>query len=340
MFTMVSNIFKVKISMKISLMILSILLGLTGNLFAQTVIGEGLYEEDLLNYIVVNYKTTSTLGYTNCRDIMYSEIDLEPGNQLSGIYTGFSITMDMGEDPSSYAYQNGINCEHSWPKSMGSEPEPQKSDMHHLYPCKDNVNSSRGNDPFGEISDIDADRWYRFDEVLYTVPGMYIDEYSEKENDGLDAFEPRESVKGNIARSMFYFYAMYQAAANTAFWNLQKDVLLDWHYADPVDTDEDDRTWAIASYQDGKPNPFVIDSTLAGRIWFHLPAPDITNCYVQNNSVYIQWDSVAGATSYKVYSSDDPKTGFAEDTTGTLAGTSWHTAIVNQRKFYYVTATK
>ena len=28
-----------------------------------------------------------------------------------------------------------------------------KSDLHHLYPAKDNVNSSRSNKPFGEIDD-------------------------------------------------------------------------------------------------------------------------------------------------------------------------------------------
>ncbi len=325
--------FRKKITWIITIVIFSIFFA-NANANAQTIIGEGLYEEDLLNYVVTNYKTSSTLGYTNCRDVMYSEIDLKPGNQLSGIYSGYSITMDLEEDPSSYAYQNGINCEHTWPQSMGAGDEPQKSDMHHLYPCKDNVNSSRSNDPFGEIPNSNADRWYRLDEVLYIVPSMNIDEYSEKENDDPDYFEPRESVKGDIARSMFYFYAMYQTSANTAFWNSQKEVLHDWHYADPVDAAELARTWAIASYQDNMPNPFLIDPTLVSRIWFHLPAPEITNIYANNNSIYLEWSSVDGATSYKVYSSDNPKTGFTEDTSGTINGTSWSTSVITEVLLY------
>ena len=52
----------------------------------------------------------------------------------------------------------------------------------------------------------------------------------------------------------------------------------------------------------------------------------------------INWDAVNGATSYKVYSSNDSYTGFAEDITGTFAGTSWSTSVFNEKKFYYVTA--
>jgi len=37
---------------------------------------------------------------------------------------------------------------------------------------------------------------------------------------------------------------------------------------------------------------------------------------VVNDSVLISWDAVAGASSYKVYSSDAPNSGFTEDTKG------------------------
>ena len=32
-----------------------------------------------------------------------------------------------------------------------------------------------------------------------------------------EKFEPREDVKGNIARSMFYFYTIYNNVANQNF---------------------------------------------------------------------------------------------------------------------------
>jgi hypothetical protein len=115
------------------------------SLSAQTVIGEGLTGQELWDYVVTNYKTTTTLGYTNARDTMYAVIDLKEGDQLTGVYSGYTITLEDGVDPSTNAYEQGINCEHTFPQSMGAEDEPQKSDMHHLFPCKSNINSSRGN---------------------------------------------------------------------------------------------------------------------------------------------------------------------------------------------------
>jgi len=239
--------------------------------FSQTVIGEGLSGQELWNYIVTNYKTTTTLGYTNARDTMYAVIDLKAGNQLTGVYSGYTITLDLTQDPSINAYEQGINCEHTFPQSMGAGNEPQKSDMHHLFPCKSNVNSSRGNDPYAEIPDEDTDKWYRNDTILLTIPTEFIEEYAEKHNPSDPAderFEPREDHKGDAARAMFYFYAMYYDVANNDFWELQKNDLLDWHYLDTPDTNEMNRTWAIASYQDEKPNPFILDNSLALRIWF------------------------------------------------------------------------
>lgn len=234
----------------------------------QTVIAPELTGNELLNYVVTNYKPSTTLGYTKATDTLYRRIDLKSGNQLSCIYSAFTITLDTTADPSTDAYYKGINCEHSWPQSMGASSEPQRSDLHHLYPSKDNVNSSRGNNPYMEIPDYNTDVWYRLTVSQTTIPTSNLDEWAEKENNTPTGFEPREISKGNVARSCFYFFAMYNSAVDTNFWNAQKYVLYQWHYADPVDQDEYDRTYRIASYQSNKPNPFVLDSTLARRIWF------------------------------------------------------------------------
>ena len=45
-----------------------------------------------------------------------------------------------------------------------------------------------------------------------------------------------------------------------------------------------------------------------------------------------------GASSYKVYSSNEPYTGFLEDTSGSFAGESWSVPIEGVKKFYYVIA--
>ena len=250
---------------------IALLLVLYSISYSQEIIGEGLSGHPLLDYVVDNYKTSTTLGYTDARDVLYGTIDLQDGDQLSCVYSGYTITLDTSLDPSTDAYNQGINCEHTYPQSMGASEEPQKSDMHHLFPCKSNVNSSRGNDPYAEIPDEDTEKWYRNDTILYAIPTEYIEEYAEKYNPEApsdETFEPREDHKGDASRAVFYFFAMYNDVADTNFWNVQRDVLLDWHYYDEVDDWELNRTWAIASYQENQPNPFVLDSSLARRIWY------------------------------------------------------------------------
>tara|TARA_Y100000996_G_scaffold415225_1_gene408812 strand:- start:523 stop:1476 length:954 start_codon:yes stop_codon:yes gene_type:complete len=243
---------------------------LLSNLFPETLF-PGIFGNDLKQLIINNYKTSSTLGYNNARDVMYSEIDIKPGNQLTGVYSGYTITLDLSQDPSTNAYNQGINCEHTWPQSLGAGSEPMKSDMHHLFPTKSNVNSSRGNDPFAESADELTDKWYRNDSYIQSIPSQFINEYAEKynpSNQSDERFEPRETQKGNTARAMVYFYTMYSDVSETSFWEVQKETLLSWNFIDTPDNDEINRTWAIASYQQNKPNPFVIDPTLFDRIYF------------------------------------------------------------------------
>ena len=241
------------------------------SLICQTIIGPGLTRESLFNYLSTNYKTSTTLGYNQARDVMYSIIDLEDDNTLKGIYTNYTITIDPNQDPRPQTNAQNMNCEHSWPQSMGAGSEPQKSDLHHLYPCRGNVNSSRGNKPYADIDDNDTDKWWRFDYYETSIPSQYIDEFSEVDNDN-GKFEPREVVKGNIARGMFYFFTIYNDEADHNFFEEQKYFLNLWHKQDPVDEIELARTLSIASYQDDIVNPFVIDSTLVKRIWYF-------NCY-------------------------------------------------------------
>ena len=240
-------------------------------LFSQSIIGSGLTRSDLFEFLNTNYKPSTTLGYNQARDVMYSIIDLEDDNTLKGIYTNYTVTIDPSQDPRPQTNAQNMNCEHSWPQSMGAGSEPQKSDLHHLYPCRGNVNSSRGNKPYADIDDNETDKWWRLDYYETNIPSEYIDEFSEVDNDN-NKFEPREDVKGNIARGMFYFYTIYKNDADENFFEQQKDFLYQWHKQDPADDIERDRTLAIAFYQDNLANPFVLDSTLVKRIWYF-------NCY-------------------------------------------------------------
>ena len=59
--------------------------------YSQDIIGEGLSGQPLLDYVVNNYKTSTTLGYNTARDTLYSTIDLQEGNQLSCVYSGYKL---------------------------------------------------------------------------------------------------------------------------------------------------------------------------------------------------------------------------------------------------------
>ena len=234
--------------------------------FGQDVIGEGLYEDELIDFLQENYKTSTTLGYTNARDTMYLNIDRIDG-QVKGVYTNYAVDLPAtGVDPSTHLYENGINCEHVWPRSMYEGEEPIKSDMHALRPCKNNVNSARNNKPFNEVVDAETITWYWQDSQTSSIPSSNIDEYSE--NYG-SYFEPREDRKGDIARTMFYFYTMYSDVADDDFFEGQKEVLKTWHELDSADEEEIIRTWQIAFYQQNKPNPFILDETLIERAYFY-----------------------------------------------------------------------
>ncbi|NOX90528.1 MAG: T9SS type A sorting domain-containing protein [Calditrichaeota bacterium] len=233
--------------------------------YGQETIFPGLTGQELIDSLRANYKPATVLSYDDARDVMFSEID-NYSDSVSGVYSGYTIYIDPAVDPSTDAYNKGMNTEHTWPQSKGTDSGNARSDLQHLFPCRAEVNSSRSNDPFADIPDADTDKWWRDDYYLTTIPTSYIDEYSEKDYAGW--FEPREDHKGNAARAIFYIYTMYKEQLDTSFFYIQKETLRRWHYQDTVDAREAERNNRIAPYQDNKKNPFILDSTLVRRAYF------------------------------------------------------------------------
>ncbi len=220
--------------------------------------------EALRSRLATEYSVKTRLGYDRARDFMYSELDNDNG-VVRGIYSDFTVQVNPNSSrPRSDAYQNGkgINAEHSWPQSKGATGVA-KSDIHHLFPTQVRVNSLRGSFPFADIEDSRTERWLIDNREENTIPSTNIDAYSESIN---GAFEPREAVKGNIARALFYFYTIYRDQAEDGFFEEQQDTLCNWNMSDPVDAAELERSHGIASQQ-GNENPFVIDPSLANRLY-------------------------------------------------------------------------
>ena len=264
---------------------------------SQEYIGEGLNSQNLIEFLQQNYSTNNVLSYGNARDVLYSQIDDDDGI-VRGIYTNYEVLLDPSQDPSTHLYNNGMDCEHLWPQSMYEGTSPMKSDMHHLRPCKSNVNGSRGNKPFDNIPDIQTNTWFWLGYQYNNIPSSNINEYSESAS---SSFEPREDVKGDIARSMFYFYTIYSEYADQEFFEEQKNILKQWHYLDLPTNDEISRTWDIAQYQDNLPNPFVVDTTLIRRCFYYIEQQigDINNDNITNiNDIVILVNFILGYLSF------------------------------------------
>jgi hypothetical protein len=232
---------------------------------AQTeLIAPFLTDTELIDYLQSNYTAITPKSYNSARDAMYGTIDNKNG-QIIGVYTGFTITANTRGD----AFDKGINTEHTWPQGLFDKDEPMRGDIHHLFPTRIEANSARSNFPFDEIPDNQTNKWFYLENESSTIPSSNIDLYSEL--DSGSRFEPREDHKGNVARSIFYFWTMYQDRAkvsdDASFFNGMKDVLLQWHDLDPVDESEVNRSIAIEDVQ-GNRNPFVHDSTLVRRAYF------------------------------------------------------------------------
>ena len=227
----------------------------------------GLTGTALLDALQANYSATGQLDYGIARDTMFLNVWRKNG-KLACQYTNFEVNLPDGVDPTEFAFDQGINTEHLYPRSKGAGSGNANADMHHLYPTRENVNSDRASNQFEDLDDNVTNTWYYLDQTRTSPPPVSErDNYSEATR---SRFEPREIRKGDIARAMMYFYTIYRDEARADdpnFFFLQQETLCNWHDLDPVDQEEYIRSQKIATYQ-GNENPFVLDCTLASRMGY------------------------------------------------------------------------
>ena len=235
----------------------------------------GLEGAAALSCVADGYRPASVLSLDASKDRLYDTIDRDAqGGQdgVFGLYTGHFVPFDCSPscDPSQDVYNNdganGMNQEHVFPRSRGTDGTPAERDLHHLYPTRGAVNSARGNDPFGALDDGISSSWYRGSDRTTARPSD-PDAWSQSAG---GTFEPRASVRGDVARAMFYVAAVYASTVDGAWFEAQLDDLLAWHEADPATAGERDRSYRVAQFQTGCGagdcvNPFAFDATLARR---------------------------------------------------------------------------
>ncbi|MCT2588475.1 endonuclease [Streptomyces sp. N2-109] len=200
----------------------------------------------------------TTLSYSDVWEAL-RVTDRDPADAGSVIllYSGESRSGDRnGGDPDDW------NREHVWAKSHGDfgTARGPGTDIHHLRPTDVSVNSIRGN------KDFDAG-------------GSAVDEAPESRTDG-DSFEPRDAVKGDVARMIFYMAVRYEGSGGFADLELNDDVdngsapymgrlsmLTQWNLQDPPDDFERNRNDVIYEQFQHNRNPFVDHPEWVGEIW-------------------------------------------------------------------------
>ena len=215
--------------------------------------------DTLHNIIKNNISFPYTSANTDTWDIL-KESDSAPGHPDSVVmvYAGW-LRSSAAEYPQ-------WSREHVWAKSHGDFGTTigTGTDLHNLKPSDVSVNSARNNKDFDEGGNqyIDGDG----------PTQCYASTYS---------WEPRDEVKGDIARIIFYMDVRYDGdngevdlqvvdyvntSPNNEPYHGKLSTLLQWHIDDPVDSFEMHRNDVIYSYQNNR-NPFIDHPEYVGYIW-------------------------------------------------------------------------
>ncbi|MGH4117307.1 endonuclease [Clostridium sp.] len=209
----------------------------------------------ILNDIISNQ---TKISYNAVWDALrYTDQDPNNTNNVILLYTGRSQSKLTNG-----GLVNDWNREHVFAKShgdFGTSTGPG-TDLHHLRPTDVSVNGARGN--------LDFD-----------MGGTYNIEATECKSDN-DSWEPRDSVKGDIARMIFYMAVRYEGengevdlelnnltSNTTAPYMGKLSTLLLWNAQDPVDDFERNRNDVIYTKYQHNRNPFIDHSEWANAIF-------------------------------------------------------------------------
>lgn len=189
--------------------------------------------------------------------IMDTDEDPNNSNNVILLYTGRSQAKSQKGSG-----VNDWNREHVWAKSHGNfgTAAGPGTDLHHLRATDASVNSCRGHLDFDNGGVIHSE-----------ATGCRYDS---------DSWEPRDEVKGDIARMLFYMAVRYEGDNGevdlelndkvnngTAPYMGRLSVLLKWNEQDPVDEIERRRNDIIYNKYQHNRNPFIDHPEWVNAIW-------------------------------------------------------------------------
>ena len=196
-------------------------------------------------------------SYNKCWDVL-SDVDSYDDYYVECLYTGERIEKD--NHGSTYG---AWNREHIWAKAYGFGEESYRAytDCNHLRVAEYSINNNRSDSYFGELESFTNSDEYG---------NVWIS----------TVFEPRDEVKGDVARMLLYMTVMYDDSTidleltddatlisqskgkkvkegdNLAYIGLLSTILK-WHYEDPVDSREISRNNKVFTSWQYNRNPFI-----------------------------------------------------------------------------------
>lgn len=203
-------------------------------------------------------KNQTKVTYDGVWDALKStDQDPNNSNNVILIYSGVSRAKSANGGAS-----GDWNREHVWAKSHGDfgTATGPGTDLHHLRPEDVAVNGVRGNLDFDEGGS-----------AVTNGGGSKVDS---------DSFEPRDAVKGDVARMILYMAVRYEG--DDGFADLEPDekvdngsapnigklsVLKKWSDEDPPDAFEKNRNEVIYKTYQHNRNPFIDHPEWVESIW-------------------------------------------------------------------------
>jgi len=231
---------------------------------AENLLGDEL--KAALHEIIKDHREYS---YGDVWDILKeTDADTQNVSRVIGIYSGFSM-----DASSEYDGGKGWNREHVWAKSYGDFGTRigAGTDVHHIRAEDVSTNSARNNRSFDKSDTpyIDGSGNYKGPTRSYTSTEDWT-------------WEPRDEVKGDVARMIFYMVVRYEGDNDEPDLELvdaivdkssklpqhgRSSTLLKWHQTDPVDDYERYRNYIICEKYQHNRNPFIDRPEFARRIW-------------------------------------------------------------------------
>ncbi len=259
--------------------------------------------------------------------------DRDPNNSdnVILIYTQYSVDADQ-----EYNSGNGWSREHVWAKSHGDfgTETGAGTDVHNLKPADISINSNRNNKDFDDggsaVTDNSPAAGYDGSTDCLTTSTTW---------------EPPDSLKGDVARIIFYMVTRYEgengevdlemvnyddsAPALEPLHGVQS-TLYSWHLEDEVDDFETNRNNIIHDYQDNR-NPFIDHPEYANYIWggeSPTTSPEPTNhatSFTAGRLITVTWTDPSTGTipdGYLIKMSSTNYTSITDPSDGTVENSS------------------